>query len=192
MACCFKTSLSFSRKKRSVHPIHLYIALIGVSQGINPKKPFYHPAIVKTIQEFFFQRKRGPSIAQKYHSLFGSSMDTGTAAGEPELPPAMVAMAAVAVSLLHHFYSLLTTPTRSMHPWTRGSLVWISMQILMKILTILSSHSWRRSGLRDPWRTTDLCLTYISWFRVLSYLLVGNVLTLSNQDPSQMPSQQVT
>ncbi|KAN0129815.1 hypothetical protein V8E53_012287, partial [Lactarius tabidus] len=65
--------------------------------GIDPKKPFHHPAIINTIQEAFFKRKRGPSIAQKHQSLFTSSQDTGTAGVELELPPAMVAMAAVAV-----------------------------------------------------------------------------------------------
>jgi hypothetical protein len=66
--------------------------LICVTQGINPKKPFHHPAIINTIREAFFKRKRGPSIAQKHESLFSSSLDMGTAA-ELELPPAMVVMA---------------------------------------------------------------------------------------------------
>lgn len=86
-------------------------------QGIDPKKPFHHPAIVNTIRESFFKRggsgrKRGASIAQKHHSLFSSSLSTDTAVDEVELPPAMVAMAAVAVSLLQLFYAALTTPTR--------------------------------------------------------------------------------
>ncbi|KAN0133851.1 hypothetical protein V8E53_008346 [Lactarius tabidus] len=65
--------------------------------GIDPKKPFHHQAIINTIREAFFKQKRGPSIAQKHQSLFTSSQDTGTAGVELELPPAMVAMAAVAV-----------------------------------------------------------------------------------------------
>ncbi|KAF8258062.1 hypothetical protein EI94DRAFT_1708359 [Lactarius quietus] len=65
--------------------------------GIDPKKPFHHPAIVNTIWDAFFKQKWGPSIALKNHKLFCSSLDTDAAAGEVELPPAMVAMAAVAV-----------------------------------------------------------------------------------------------
>ena len=85
--------------------------LICVMQGIDPKKPFHHLAIVNTIRESFFKRKRGPSIAQKHQSLFSSSLDTGMAAEEVELPPAMVAMAAVAASLSlpHRFYTPLTS-----------------------------------------------------------------------------------
>ena len=77
----------------------MYIVFNCVSQGIDPKKPFYHPAIINTLREAFFKRKRGPSIAQKHQSLFCSSLGMGAAVGEVELPPAMVAMAAVAASL---------------------------------------------------------------------------------------------
>ncbi|KAN0132479.1 hypothetical protein V8E53_009738 [Lactarius tabidus] len=65
--------------------------------GINPKKPFHHPVIIKTIHEAFFKRRRSSSLAQKYPDLFTSSIDTGAGVDELELPPAMVAMAAVAV-----------------------------------------------------------------------------------------------
>ena len=67
-------------------------------QGIDLKKPFHHPAIINTLREAFFKRKRGPSIAQKHQSLFCTSLDMGVAVREVELPPAMVAMAAVAAS----------------------------------------------------------------------------------------------
>jgi hypothetical protein len=126
------------------HLLYLYIDLICTMQGIDPKKPFHHPAIINTIQEAFFKRKRGPSIAQKHQSLFTSSQDTGTAGVELELPPAMVAMAAVAVSLLQLSDPLLTTPTRFMHRWMRQSLVLTSMLIPMKTHTTHSFHSWSR------------------------------------------------
>lgn len=74
-----------------------------IQDDINSAKPFHHPVIINTIHEVFFKRKRGPSIAQKYQGLFSSSIDTGVRASELELPPAMVAMAAVAVSLASSF-----------------------------------------------------------------------------------------
>jgi hypothetical protein len=97
----------------------------------------------------FFQQKRGACLAQKYHSLFESSLDTGTAAGEMELPPAMVAMAAVAVSLLLLSNAVLMAPTRSMHHWMRRSQVWNLMLILMKIHTTPLFLSWSRFGTRN-------------------------------------------
>src|ERR1700744_4713056 len=95
----FTTCLSSCQRTRFVFSYLFVHRLICVMQGIDPKKPFHHPAIVNTIRESFFKRKRGPSIAQKHQSLFSSSLDTGMAAEEVELPPAMVAMAAVAASL---------------------------------------------------------------------------------------------
>ncbi|KAN0132012.1 hypothetical protein V8E53_010292, partial [Lactarius tabidus] len=65
--------------------------------GINPRKLFHHPVIIKTIHEAFFKQRQCSSLAQKYPNLFTSSIDTGVGADKLELPPAMVAMAAVAV-----------------------------------------------------------------------------------------------
>ncbi|KAI9451167.1 hypothetical protein BJY52DRAFT_1191169 [Lactarius psammicola] len=64
--------------------------------GVNSKKPFQHPVIIDTLRDTFFKRKRGQSFAQRNRQLF-PTMDTGPTTSEPELPPAMVAMAAVAI-----------------------------------------------------------------------------------------------
>jgi hypothetical protein len=134
--------IHLSAKRRGLSLTYMYLLrLIGVLQGINAKKPFLHPAIIKTIQDFFFHHKRGGSIAQKHHSCFTSSVDTGAAADELEVPPAMVAMSAVAVSPLPPLFPLLTKPTRFKHAWTRRSRVKISVQTPTKILTTYSLHS---------------------------------------------------
>ncbi|KAF8267552.1 hypothetical protein EI94DRAFT_1801555 [Lactarius quietus] len=92
------SSIKSKRKRQVADLLHrdkfIFLPREG---GINPKKPFHHPAIVNTIRDAFFKWKRGPSIALKNHKLFCSSLDTDAAAGEVELPPAMVAMAAVVV-----------------------------------------------------------------------------------------------
>ena len=142
---------------RSVHAMLIYIILIVVFQGINAKKPFHHPAIIKTLQDCFFghSQKHKSSVGQKHQEMFTSSIHMSlTAACEVELPPAMVAMAAVAVSHMNWVYSVLTTH-RFTHPSTRRSWASISMQMSMKICTTPLSYSWRRFGKVVSQHTTD-------------------------------------
>ncbi|KAI9433255.1 hypothetical protein H4582DRAFT_1820013, partial [Lactarius indigo] len=61
--------------------------------GINFTRPFQHPVIIDTLRNAFFKRRRGPSFAQKNRRSF----PLGASLLDLELPPAMVAMAAVAV-----------------------------------------------------------------------------------------------
>ncbi|KAF8265495.1 hypothetical protein EI94DRAFT_1804293 [Lactarius quietus] len=65
--------------------------------GINQTKLYHHPVILQVIHNAFFKRKRGPTIVQRNMHLFRSSIDVGNLADELELPPAMVAIAAMAV-----------------------------------------------------------------------------------------------
>lgn len=125
--------------------------------------------IVKTIHEAFFKRKRCSSLAQKYPKLFTSSIDTGAGTDEPELPPAMVAMATVAVSLFHCYYASLTTPARFMPHWTRELQASTSMLTPTKTLTTLSLRSWMRSVSRNSLPTTGLCQIYINLSRAFLF-----------------------
>lgn len=61
--------------------------------GINSTRPFQHPVIIDTLRGIFFKRKRGSSFAQKNRRCF----PLGVSSTELELPPAMVAIVAVAV-----------------------------------------------------------------------------------------------
>ncbi|KAH9015558.1 hypothetical protein EDB84DRAFT_1443401 [Lactarius hengduanensis] len=61
--------------------------------GINSTRPFQHPVIVDTLRGAFFKRKRGSTFAQKNRRCFPLGLSSVTL----ELPPAMVAIVAVAV-----------------------------------------------------------------------------------------------
>ncbi|KAH9021551.1 hypothetical protein EDB85DRAFT_1895604 [Lactarius pseudohatsudake] len=61
--------------------------------GINSTRPFQHPVIIDTLRAAFFKRKRGSTFAQKNRRCF----PLGVSSVVLELPPAMVAIVAVAV-----------------------------------------------------------------------------------------------
>ncbi|KAH9164277.1 hypothetical protein EDB89DRAFT_1859379, partial [Lactarius sanguifluus] len=61
--------------------------------GINSTRPFQHPVIINTLRGAFFKRKRGSSFAQRNRRYF----PLGINSVDLELPPAMVAIVAVAI-----------------------------------------------------------------------------------------------
>jgi hypothetical protein len=63
---------------------------------IDTKQPFFHPAIISTLKEYFFTGSRG-SKADKHDNRFQSSLATGDAKNERELPIAMVSLVAAMV-----------------------------------------------------------------------------------------------
>ncbi|KIM35644.1 hypothetical protein M413DRAFT_32395 [Hebeloma cylindrosporum] len=93
-----------SRARGAVATVELIKSLIEKTDYIYPsneggavdtKQPFFHPAIISTIKEYFFTGSRG-SKADKHDNRFKSSL--ATKASERELPIAMVSFVA---SMIH-------------------------------------------------------------------------------------------
>ena len=72
---------------------------MGSASSNKEKRAYFHPAIVASIRDCFFNGARG-SLADKHEASFTSSIAEGSGKDERELPIAMVSLIATSVSHL--------------------------------------------------------------------------------------------